>query len=158
MALSKMALKYNFFFFLGQKSQNFVYFRPYDFVQISLECDTYFLRNVWKDFRLPMSALPTVAGKSFNSKFTAKIDFPIGYILCYHCWCWHWKSIKSLHTLFGKYLDHMLVKFEQNRMVQTVQNFELFDKKWLTIFDKVLTPFWKTFLWLKQLFDAKLLI
>ena len=24
-------------------------------------------------------------------------------------------------------------------------------------FDKVLTPFWKTFLWLKQLFDAKLL-
>ena len=51
----------------------------------------------------------------------------------------------------------MLVKFEQNRMVQTIQNFELFDKKWLTIFDKVLTPFWKTFLWLKQLFDAKLL-
>ena len=52
----------------------------------------------------------------------------------------------------------MLVKFEQNRMVQTVQNFELFDKKWLTIFDKVLTPFWKKFQWLKQLFDAKLLI
>ena len=32
----------------------------------------------------------------------------------------------------------MLVKFEQNRMVQ---NFELFYKKWLTIFDKVLTIF-----------------
>ena len=32
-----------------------------------------------------------------------------------------------------------------------------FDKKWLTIFDKVLTPFWKKFLWLKQLlFDAKI--
>ena len=56
------------------------------------------------------------------------------------------KSLKSLHTLFDKYLDHMLVKFEQNRMVRTIQNFELFDKKWLTIFDKVLTPFWKTFL------------
>ena len=27
-------------------------------------------------------------------------------------------SLKSLHTLFDKYLDHMLVKFEQNRMVQ----------------------------------------
>ena len=38
-------------------------------------------------------------------------------------------SLKSLHTLFDKYLDHMLVKFEQNRMVQTIQNFELFDKK-----------------------------
>ena len=67
-------------------------------------------------------------------------------------------SLKSLHTLFDKYLDHMLVKFEQNRMVGTIQKFELFDKTWLTIFDKVLTPFWKTFLWVKQLFDAKLLV
>ena len=40
----------------------------------------------------------------------------------------------------------MLVKFEQTGMVQTVQNFELYDKKWLTIFGKVLMPFWKTFL------------
>ena len=40
----------------------------------------------------------------------------------------------------------MLVKNEKNRMVQTIQNFKLFDKKWLTIFDKVLTPFWKKFL------------
>ena len=67
-------------------------------------------------------------------------------------------SLKSLHTLFDKYLDHMLVRFEQNRMVRTIQNFVLFDKKWLTIFDKVLMSFWKTFLWLKQLFDAKILI
>ena len=48
------------------------------------------------------------------------------------------------------------MKFEQNRIV--ILNFELFDKKWLTIFDKVLTQFWKTLLSLKQLFDAKLLI
>ena len=27
----------------------------------------------------------------------------------------------------------MLVKFEQNRMVRTIRNFDLFDKKWLTI-------------------------
>ena len=67
-------------------------------------------------------------------------------------------SLKSLHTLFDKYLDHMLVEFEQNRMVQTIQNCEIFDIKWLTIFDKVLTPFWKTFLCLKQFFDAKLLL
>ena len=58
----------------------------------------------------------------------------------------------------------MLVEFEQNRMVQTMQNFDLFDKKKkkkkkeLTIFDKALMPFWKTFLWLTQLFDAKLLM
>ena len=43
-------------------------------------------------------------------------------------------SLKSLHTLFDKYLDHMLVKFEQNRMVPTIQKCELFDKKWLTLF------------------------
>ena len=52
----------------------------------------------------------------------------------------------------------MLVKFEQNRMVRTIQNFVLYDKKWLTILEKVLTPFWKTFLSLKQLFDVKILI
>ena len=38
-------------------------------------------------------------------------------------------SLKSLHTLFDNYLDHMLVKFEQNRMVETTRNFELFEKK-----------------------------
>ena len=50
-------------------------------------------------------------------------------------------SLKSLHTSFDKYLDHMLVTFEQNRMLPTIQNFVLFDKKWLIIFDNVLTPF-----------------
>ena len=42
----------------------------------------------------------------------------------------------------------MLVKFEQNRMVLTTQNFELFDQKtpqkngfYKTIFDKALMPF-----------------
>ena len=41
----------------------------------------------------------------------------------------------------------MLVKFEQNRMVRTIQKFCAYSfdqtKKWLTISDKVLTPFWK---------------
>ena len=31
--------------------------------------------------RLPMSALATVARKSFNGKFTTKIDFPIGHFM-----------------------------------------------------------------------------
>ena len=29
-----------------------------------------------------------------------------------------------------------MVKFEQNYMVRIIQNFVLFDKKWLNIFDK----------------------
>ena len=52
-------------------------------------------------------------------------------------------------------------EIEQNRMVQTTPNFEIFDKKmgfFFTIFDKTLPPFWKTFLYLKLLFNAKLLI
>ena len=70
-------------------------------------------------------------------------------------------SLKSLHTFLKKCLYHrpMPVKFEQNRMVQTTRNFELFDKKpvfFITIFDKELTPFWKTFLQLKLFSNAKL--
>ena len=42
---------------------------------------TFFLRNVWRDFRLSMSALATVTRKSSNSKFTVKIDFPIGHFM-----------------------------------------------------------------------------
>ena len=38
-------------------------------------------------------------------------------------------NLKSPHTLFDTYLDHMLVKFEPNRMVHFVQNIESFDKK-----------------------------
>ena len=30
------------------------------------------------------------------------------------------ESLKSFHKLFDKYLDHMLVTIEQNRMVRTV--------------------------------------
>ena len=41
---------------------------------------------------------------------------------------------KSLHILFDKYLDHVLVKIEQNRMVRTIQIFELFDQKWFNHF------------------------
>ena len=40
-------------------------------------------------------------------------------------------SLKSLHTFLKTCLYHMLVKFEQNRMVKTrpTQNFELLDEK-----------------------------
>ena len=61
-----------------------------------------------------MSALPTVAGKSFNRKFTPKTDFPIEVFFFFYVTIADTDigSLKSLHTLFDKYLDHMLVKFE----------------------------------------------
>ena len=63
-----------------------------------------------------MSALATVVGKSFNGKFTAKIDFSmwVFYITITDA---DIVSLKSLHILFDMYLAHILVKFEQNRMV-----------------------------------------
>ena len=62
-----------------------------------------------------MSVLARVAGKSFNGKFTAKIfsDLVL-YVIITDA---DNKSLKSLHKLFDKYLDHILVKFEQNGMV-----------------------------------------
>ena len=56
-----------------------------------------------------------VARKS-NDKFTVKMDFPMGYFMLplLHA---DIGSLKSLHELFDKYLDHILVKLEQNRMV-----------------------------------------
>ena len=86
-----------------------------------------------------MSALATVAGKSFNGKFTAKIDFSdrVSYITIANA---DIGNLKSLHTLLGKYLDHIQVKFEQN-------SYELYKilgflyKIWLTI----LTKYWRHF-------------
>ena len=45
-------------------------------------------------------------------------------------------SLKSLYTLFDKYLDHMLVKFEQNRIVQTIQI--------LSFLTKMVNHFWQS--------------
>ena len=69
-------------------------------------------------------------------------------------------SLKSLSTLFDTCLDYVQVKFEQNHMVRNKRNFD-FDRKpgfLKAIFDKELTPFWKTFVEMKQLLNAKLLI
>ena len=75
-----------------------------------------------RDFGLPITAISTVAVKSSNGKFTVKNWFSewIFYVTIADA---DIGSLKSLHTLFDKYLDHMLVKFEQNRMLQTIQNF-----------------------------------
>ena len=50
------------------------------------------------------------------------------------------KSLKYLNALFNKYLDHIVVKFEQNSKVETTWNFELFDKN-----PDFLKPFWGHF-------------
>ena len=37
-------------------------------------------------------------------------------------------SLKSLHTSFNKYLNHMLLKLEHNRLVRNIQFLEFFGK------------------------------
>ena len=61
-----------------------MYFGPYNFVQISPACGPNTYQIMYGEtLRLSMSALATVAGESFNGKFTAKIDFRWS-ILYYH--------------------------------------------------------------------------
>ena len=60
-----------------------------------------------------------VTWTSFNGEFTAKIDFPNGRYGTIA------DSIKSHNTLFDKYLNHMLVQFEQNRITKHGRHFEI---------------------------------
>ena len=84
-----------------------------------------------------MSALAIVAWKNLTAKRDYKNCFSDRTFYVTTIADADIRSLNSLHTHF----DHMLVKFEQNRIVRTMQNFELFDKKWFNSFDKALTPF-----------------
>ena len=78
-ALSKMVLKNPGF---CQKNSKFCIFRTIRFCSnFTSMLSKYVSNNVWRAFQLPMSALATVARKSFKGKFTAKIDFPIGHFM-----------------------------------------------------------------------------
>ena len=153
-ALSKNEFKR---FWLIVKKLKFYTFRTIRFgSNFASMWSKYVSNNVWRNFRLVVFAFATVARESLKANLLQKLiirsgilgtitEADIG-------------SLKSLHTLLAiiwyKYLDLMLVKFEQNRMIPNIQNFEPFGKKWLTIYVKVLTPFWKRSLWHKQLFNA----
>ena len=87
----------------------------------------YVTNNAWRDFKLSGSEFATIVPKTFNVKFTTKIDFSdrAFYIFINDP---DIGSLNFFHTLFDKYLDHMLVKFELNRIIRNKQNFELFGK------------------------------
>ena len=119
---STLCQKFLTIFFV--KKHVVVWFGPYDFVQIS----------------------PACGPNTYQIMYGETLDFQ-----CQHQQCPIWKSIfavnlplklfratvdnadignlKSLHTFLKNCLYHMLVKFEQNRMVQTTRKFELFDEK-----------------------------
>ena len=74
-----------------------------------------------------MSALATVTGRVLTAHLLQNF-FPdwVFYVTIADA---DIGSLKSLPSLFDTYLYHMLVKFEQNRMVRTTQNFALFWQK-----------------------------
>ena len=80
-----------------------------------------------------MPVFATIARKSFYGKFTAKIDFQTGHFMLPLLTLTLEVQSLSVHYSIS-ILDHILVKFEQNRMVGNIQNVELFGKKWLTHF------------------------
>ena len=68
------------------------------------------------------------------------------------------ESLQSFHTLFDKYWDHMLVKFEQNRIFWIILNFDTFNKKPVNNFWQSIEAILEDVLWMKQLFGATLLL
>ena len=73
--------------------------------------------------------MSTLAGKSFKGKIYFKKSDRVFYLTIADT---NIGSLKSLHTFFDEYLDHMLMKFEK----KTVQNVEFYDKKkWFIILE-----------------------
>ena len=62
-------------------------------------------------------------------------QFGVKTFPCHHCKA-SIGSLEILPTLLDTCLENMLMKYEQNRMVKNIQNFELFNRK----------PFLKLFL------------
>ena len=104
-----------------QKVPNFVYFEPFDFVKISPACGpkTYQFRIVG----ISNSNIKCPIGKWI---FVINLELKIFRAIVANAIIW---SLKALPTLFDTRLDHMLVKFEQNRIVKNIQNFEFFERK-----------------------------
>ena len=89
-----------------QKTQNFVHFRPYDLVQISLACVLNTQQIMYVENSLSVSAFATEERKSCSGKFATNIAQKF-YVIITNA---DIGSRKSLHTLFYKYLDQMLVR------------------------------------------------
>ena len=62
------------------KSSKFCVLWTYDFVEISPACGANIFQEYMERLYTPTSALAMVARKGLKCKFTAKIDFLIGYI------------------------------------------------------------------------------
>ena len=157
-----------------QKAQNYVLFAQYDFAQISTACGLKHLAIMyWETFDTDVSIssynIKYPIGKSI---FAVNLPSELFRVTVANA---DIGSIKSLHTLIWKlFVPHankiwtksygpnytkfwafwQKKKTKQNKTkTKTNKNKNKNTGFFKTIFDKQLTPCWKTFMWLKQLFS-----
>ena len=103
-------------------------FEPYGVVQTSPACGPSTFQIMYENTLIDFQCqhFQRQHGKVLMANLLQKFIFRTN-ILCYH-YDADIGSLKSLKTLFEKYLNPMLEKFVQNRrpMVRNIQNFELF--------------------------------
>ena len=97
---------------------------------------------VWRDFRLMMPASAMVYIKFPRLEHLSKFD--IKTLLCYHCWCWGWKS-----NVFPYIPEKVFVPYAGKIWIKlyflNYTKIWAFWKKGLfkTISDEAFVPFWK---------------
>ena len=103
-------------------------------------------------YRLLVSSFATVARKSINGKLNRWFSDRAFYvnITDANVWSLSIHYLKSIWTTCWWNLNKLVI-----HEIYTI--FELFSEKVVNHFEKV-TPFWKTFLWHNQLFEAKVFI
>ena len=86
------------------------------------------LRNYKWHFRLPVSAFATAIWNTLSKYQLFTLNFALKpfhvSIAIDNC-----RSPKYHLYILTNYVNHKLAKFEQNRMIRTMPNFEFFDKK-----------------------------
>ena len=87
--------------------------------------------HVWRDFKtsnvsVSKGSIKCPIGKSI---FTVNLPIKLFHATVANA---DTENLKSLHTLFDAYLDNIPAKFEPNRMIRNVQNFQFFwTKTWV---------------------------
>ena len=132
------------------KSSPFCTVGSYHLVQISPASGSNTNQIIYEEILdfLVVLTFEMVAQKSFNGNFTAKIDFPIGHfmlpLLKLTLDMLEVRSL-SIHYLISIWItcwcrrnSNKIVLYEMYKILS------FFSKIWLTIFEKVLTLFWRT--------------
>ena len=139
MFCQKWILKTRFFV---KNDQNFVYFEPKNWFTFRQHESKGISNNVWRGFRLPVSSFAMVARGCFNGKFTAKSGYSIGHLILPYLTPTLEVLSLSIHYLISIWtMVENLNKIAWQKIYKSLG----FLPKIVTIFEKELTPFWKTF-------------